>query len=331
MGRYIFTSLSALLLFTCLPVWSRSNNKTEIVPFKIYGQQLIVVQGSIGSLEKRNLIIDTGAYPSVIDRDIARKLSLSGHQEDLDAIDKTLSAVAVTVPFIEVGPTRATSVRGLVQDLSEVSRRIGIRVDGLIGLDVLSHRSFVIDYGAKKISFGPVDRLPSSVPMVLSDGKVCVDVRSGENSMRLLVASSAERIVLLRSHVPWIPRSDRARSFASIGGSSILQEVRLDELQLADTPLNSDPVYLSVRDMPVHSFDGFLSTIQFEQVAFDFERQEFGWMVKGERRERVHIASKPRDNPSFPNALARQLTKGKDVISVPEACGSSREKICSLQ
>src|SRR5215475_137263 len=157
MGRYIFASLSVTLVFTCLPVWGRSHNKAEVLPFKIYGKQLIVVQGSISSLEKRNLIIDTGAYPTVIDRRIAHQLSLSGHSEDLDALDQTVSAVAVTIPSIEVGPVRATSVKGLVQDLSEVSRRIGVRVDGLVGVDVLSHSSFVIDYRARKIDFVPLD------------------------------------------------------------------------------------------------------------------------------------------------------------------------------
>lgn len=331
MGRYIFASLSFTLLFTCLPLWGHSNGKTNVLPFKIYGQQLIVVQGSIGSLEKRNLIIDTGAYPTVIDRTIAHQLSLSGHAEGLDAVDQTVSAVAVTVPSIEVGPVHATSVKGLVQDLSEVSRRIGVRVDGLVGVDVLSPSSFVIDYGAGKIVFGRLDSLPSSVPFAMVKGKVCVDLQAGQNSLRLLVASSAEKTVLFRSHVPWIPQSDRAHAFTSLGGSTVLREVQLDTLQIGDTLLNTDPIYLSTRDMSIHSFDGFLSTVQFQQVAFDFERMRFGWMTKGERQDRAHIASKGKGNAPFASALARQLAKGKDVINVPEACGTSRGKICSLQ
>jgi len=331
MGRYILASLSVALSFTCLPVLARSSGNPDVLPFKIYGTQLIVVQGSIGSLEKRNLIIDTGAYPTVIDSAIAQKLSLSGHREDLDALDQTLSAQAVTVPSIEVGPVHATFVQGLVQDLSEVSGRVGVRIDGLVGLDVLSFSSFVIDYGAKKISFGAIDPLPSSVPFVMAKGKLCVDLQAGENSLRLLVASSAERIVLLRSHVPWIPDSDRARAFASLGGSSVMKEVRLDGLQIGDTLLNTDPVYLATRDLRIHSFDGFLSTIQFRQVAFDFERKRFGWMTKADQRDRVHVTSKQKDTPPFASALARQLTKGKEATSIPAPCGVSREKVCSLQ
>jgi|SRR5215470_10115803 len=331
MGRNILAFLSIVLLFTCVPVWARSNGNPDVLPFKIYGTQLIVVQGSIGPLEKRNLIIDTGAYPTVIDSAIAQKLSLAGHREELDAIDQTLPALAVTVPSIEVGPVRAMNVQGLVQDLSEVSRRIGVRIDALVGLDVLSLSSFVIDYSAKKISFGPIDPLPSSVPFVMTKGKLCVDLQAGENPLRLLVASSAEGIVLLRSHVPWIPQSDRARAFASLGGSMVMKEVRLDALQIGETLLNTNPVYLSTRDTRIHSFDGFLSTALFQQVAFDFERKRFGWMMKGERRDRVHLASKPRDTPPFASALVRQLSKGKEGMGIPQACGTSRDKICSLQ
>lgn len=331
MGRYIFASLSFTLVFTCLPLWGHSNSKANVLPFKIYGQHLIVVQGSIGSLEKRNLIIDTGAYPTVIDRTIAHQLSLAGHPEDLDAVDQTISAVAVTVPSIEVGPVRATSVKGLVQDLSEVSRRIGVRVDGLVGVDVLSHSSFVIDYGVRKIAFGPLDPLPSSVPFAMVKGKICVDLQAGQNSLRLLVASSAEKTVLFRSHVPWIPQSDRAQAFTSLGGSTVLREVPLDTLQIGDTVLNTDPIYLAARDMSIHSFDGFLSTIQFQQVAFDFERKRLGWMTKGAQKDRVHVATNGKENPPFASTLARQLAKGKDAIDIPEACGTSRGKICSLQ
>lgn len=330
MGRYILALMSIVLLFTCSRVWCRSDANPNVLPFKIYGTQLIVVQGSIGPLEKRNLIIDTGAYPTVIDSAIAQKLSLAGHREELDALDQTLPALAVKVPSIEVGPVRATNVQGLVQDLADVSRRLGVRIDALVGLDVLSLSSFVIDYGAKKISFGPMDPLPSSVPFVITRGKLCVDLQAGENPLRLLVASSAERIVLLRSHVPWIPPSDRARAFTSLGGSSVMKEVRLDALQIGDTALNTEPVYLSTLDT-IRSFDGFLSTIQFQQVAFDFERRRFGWMTKGEHRDRVPVASKQKETPPFASALARQLTKERDSVSIPAPCGTSRVKVCSLQ
>jgi len=331
MGRHIFSSLSLGLLFTCATVSARSNTPVNVLPFKIYGQQLIVVQGSIGPLEKRNLIVDTGAYPTVIDAAVAQKLSLSGHREELDAVDRTVSSMAVVVPAVGIGPIQATNVRSLVQDLSDVSRRAGLRVDGLIGLDVLSHSSFVIDYGVKKISFGPIDGFPSSVPFAVANGKLCVDVHAGENSVRLMIDTGAEKLVLFGSHVPWIPSSDRARAFTNLAGSFVMQEVRLDTLQLGGTNLGAEPIYVSARPIPIHSFDGFLSTIRFRQVAFDFERKQFGWITKEERKNRGNVASKAKGTPPFAAAIVNQITKPKESVSVPVACGTAPDRVCSLQ
>jgi len=310
-------------------VQARSGDTQYVMAFKIYGQQLIVVQGAIGSFTKRNFIIDTGAYPTVIDRDLAQRLSLDGHQEEIDTVDRTLAGAGVTISDIEVGPIHATKVRSIVQDLSDVSSRAGVRIDALVGLNVLAHSSFRIDYGKKTIIFGPVDSLPSSVPFHLANGRLCVDLQAGSKPVRMLVDTGAEKVVLLGSHVPWIERSDRARAFTNLGGSFALQEIRLDDLQLGDTTLNRE-VYLSDREIPVHSFDGFLSTIQFQQIALDFERGEFAWMVKEERKNRVHRASKPKTTPPLASALANEVSKPRH--SVVEGCGDpANSAACGLR
>lgn len=329
MGQHISFALSIVLVFSCSSVRARSGDTQYVMGFKIYGQQLIVVQGVIGSFPKRNFIIDTGAYPTVIDRDLTQRLSLTGHQEQIDTVDRTLSGAGVTISDIEVGPIHATKVRSIVQDLSDVSKRAGVRIDALVGLNVLAHSSFRIDYGKKTITFGPVDPLPSSVPFHLANGRLCVDLQVGSKPVRMLVDTGAEKVVLLGSHVPWIERSDRARAFTNLGGSFALQEIRLDDLQLGDTILNRE-VYLSEREVPVHSFDGFLSTIQFQQIALDFERDEFAWMVKDERKNRVRRASKPKTTPPLASALANEVSKPRH--SVVEGCGDpANSAACGLR
>ena len=66
----------------------------------------------------------------------------------------------------------------------------------------------------------------------------------------MLVDTGAEKLVLLASHVPWIAPSNHARAFTNLGGSFALQEIRLANLQLGDTFLDREPVYLSEREMP---------------------------------------------------------------------------------
>lgn len=329
MSRYVPFALLAVLLFSGSFLQARSGDTQYVMGFKIYGQQLIVVQGAIDSVPKRNFIIDTGAYPTVIDRDLAQRLSLTGHQEQIDTVDRTLSGAGVTISDIEVGPIHATKVRGIVQDLSDVSKRAGVRIDALVGLNVLAHSSFRIDYGKKIIVFGPVDPLPSSVPFHLANGRLCVDLQAASKPVRMLIDTGAEKVVLLGSHVPWIAGSDRARAFTNLGGSFALQEIRLDDLQLGDTILNRE-VYLSAREIPVHSFDGFLSTIQFQQIALDFERDQFAWMVKNDGKNRVHRASMPKSTPPLATALADEISKPRH--SVVEGCGDpANSAACGLR
>lgn len=315
MARHTGWLLSIAWVLTCSAVFGESYSVEGVLPFKMGGQQLILVQGSIGSLKRRNLVIDTGAYPTVVDREVASQLALTGRWEELDAVDRTVSGMAVVLPEVAVGPIRATRVRSLVQDLSDVSRRAGVRVDALVGLNVLARSSFLIDYDTKRIFFGRIAPLPNNVPFYLANARLCVDLQAGSRSLRMLVDTGAEKVMLLASHVPWLPRSDRARAFTNLGGSFVLQEVRLDALQLGDTSLNSEPVYVSARDMPIYSFDGFLSTIQFRQVAFDFERDLFGWVSRDERRDRARVASKPSSTPPYGGGFMEEIPTSKHSLA----------------
>jgi hypothetical protein len=52
-----------------------SNNSIEL-PIQLYRDYLVVVEGSIGNLETLAFIIDTGAYPSMVDQRISAALGL---------------------------------------------------------------------------------------------------------------------------------------------------------------------------------------------------------------------------------------------------------------
>ena len=53
-----------------------------------------------------------------------------------------------------MGPIRAESIRGIVQDLSPVENNLGVRIDAIVGFGILSTENFIIDYDSKKIVFG---------------------------------------------------------------------------------------------------------------------------------------------------------------------------------
>ena len=326
MARYIVFTLSCACLLNCSALLAQPGSVEHVLPLKLYGQHLIVVQGSIGSLEKRNLVIDTGAYPSILDRAVAKKLHLTGADEDLDAVDRTLRRAAVLVPSIDVGPIHVAGVRSLVNDLSAASQKFGLRIDALIGLDVLAHSSFRIDYGARKIYFGPVDPLPSAAPFQLADAKLCVDLRAGTRSLRLLVDTGAEKLLLFGQRVPWLAApTAQARQFTNVGGNFAVREIRFDRLQLGNANLGSQRVFISdTANLPFYPFDGFLSTAQFRQVAFDFERQELSWMTNDERLDRVRMADSSTPHPAASGAVASTDAAIEETPSpsiMPENCG----------
>ncbi len=144
-----------------------------------------------------------------------------------------------------------------------------------------------------------MDPLPFSAPLELVDSKFCVELHAGNHSVRVLVDTGAEKLMLFGSHLPWLSSaSEQAREFSNLGGSFVAQQVRLDLLQLGDMTLGTEPVYVAKsRNIPIYAFDGFLATAQFRQVAFDFERGEFSWLTKDRKLNRVRVASEASTTP----------------------------------
>jgi predicted aspartyl protease len=323
MPRFTMWALSCAWLFSCSAVLAQPRSSTQVIPLKLYGQHLIVVQGSIGSLEKRNLVIDTGAYPSIIDRRVAKKLHLFGPRLELDAVTQTVQRTAVVVPAVEVGPIHVTELHGLVDDLSNVSQQFGVRIDALIGLDVLSGSSFRIDYAARKIFFGPVASLPFSAPFERVDSMICLGLQAGRQTLRLLIDTGAERTLLLGPRVSELSaHSERSREFTNLAGHFSLREISLERLQLGETDLAAQPIFLlDAANLPPYHFDGFLSTAQFRQIAFDFERREFSWMTNDDRVDRVRVASDSSIAPAYVAIWAERAAKANPSTE-PEYCAT---------
>src|SRR5215468_2975274 len=127
------------------------------IPFKLYQDHLIVVQGALGDLEQLNFLIDTGSNPSAIDRKIAAKFGLRGTAAKLLLFNRSKNVDYAILPSMRIGPIRAVSVPGLVQDLSPVGDAMGLRIDAVVGIDVLSRSSFSIDYESKRMVFGAIE------------------------------------------------------------------------------------------------------------------------------------------------------------------------------
>lgn len=255
------------------------------VPFKLYRDYLIVVHGSLGELEGLNFLVDTGVNPTEVDDRIARKFPSLGKIHTLGLLDQEADVRQVLLPRLQLGPILAKSVPAVIQDLSPLKQAAGVRIDAVVGLDVLSLSSFSIDYRTKKILFGPIDSSGSAVPFDTGPPIVTVELTVKGDPVRLLVDTGAADLVLFHCHLHGrlrqLPVSGMTQ-FRVNGANkeSGLVEVWLPETRLATTDLGLQRGLEAVGNANCsRSFDGVVGmrSLGLKWVAFDFEHGRFSW------------------------------------------------------
>ena len=112
------------------------------VPFDLYQHHLVVTKGSIGPLKNLSLLIDTGTIPSMIDVRVARKLQLQAEPSTLVAFGQSVAIQSTVLNGFRIGALETGPVPAGVSDLSYLE---GVRIDAIVGLDVLARTSFRID------------------------------------------------------------------------------------------------------------------------------------------------------------------------------------------
>jgi len=259
------------------------NTSPVDIPIHIYRDYLVVVQGSLGNAVNLNLLIDTGANPSVLDHGLAKRLGLHLAPGQLGLVNDTVSVEQVVLPSLRVGPLVAESLPVLVRDLGFLKKGLGIRIDGVIGLDVLRLRSFSLDYKTKRIIFGPPTTLAISVPFETPPPFVTVQMQVGGVPMRMLIDTASSGLMLFHTRI-----RDRLhmseivgeRKSSNMGGDFRRQQVVLPTIDLGAANFTHQTGF--VVDDQVdggREFDGLLgpAALGMTRVAFDFEHGIFWW------------------------------------------------------
>lgn len=252
------------------------------LPIKIYRDYLVIVEGSIGIQEKLTFIIDTGAYPSVINERIATALGLSVREGRVALVNQSVKTRFAILPILAVGPARAENVTVVVQNLSSVEKTLGRRVDAIVGLDVLAKNSFTIDYRTNRLRFGPVDPTRFKVPFETGPPSVTVKVRLFDSPVLLLVDTGASELMLFQSRLKnSISRlAQRETEATNISGDFQRKRFLVPDMRLGKEELGPQIGYVGLDHIEqTIDFDGVLSMrgMHLETISFDFSKNEVSW------------------------------------------------------
>ncbi len=267
---------------TAISVEAADSEARHEVAFKLHRGFAVVVRGSIGAARSLNFLIDTGAAPSVVDRRLARKLDLPVSAGELSTFSRKVRVEEAIVSDFRLGPIHAEKTRALVLDLSSVQEALGVRVDAMIGYDLLGGSPFTIDYASRVISFGPVDPSLDTVPYDPNLPYVVVRMRVGGQEVPLLVDTGSPGLVVFEeiSGVVPVGNADQSRTWSNLSGEVNVLPVDLSNSTLGAMPWGAREAFLMRGSHGGPSgFRGLLglAALQSARVAFDPTRQVFAW------------------------------------------------------
>ncbi len=254
------------------------------VRFDLYHGYLMVARGSAGTLKGLTFLLDTGASSSVLDPEIARRLHLQRLPASIAVLGGSVPAERSVAPSLNLGPTQRNNVPVLLEDLSFLQKALPVRVDGIIGLDVLGQSAFVIDYPARKIHFGAIPALPDAIPLHMAGGLAIIDAEVNDLPAHLLLDTGAASLFLFARSMPGtvsdLKISAVQRSSDTIGESESKQ-VKLRSLKLGTAEFGQEPAFvIPDASRGGHPFDGLISPagLGIRRVAIDLGRGEVAFL-----------------------------------------------------
>jgi predicted aspartyl protease len=256
------------------------------LPIRLFWKYLVMVEGSIGNVQKLHFLVDTGAYPSIVDQKIARNLGLAEQAARVNLANKSIQTGRVILPSLILGPLRVEALPVLTQDLSYMQKAVGYKVDAIIGLDVLRRSSFTIDYKTKEILFGPVEGLTFSAPFDTDVPVVTIRTRLQNHPMRLVVDTGSPDVMLFESRLPDSAglQTLGTQETVNASGTLRLRKVWIREVYLGQESIGGQAAFI-VNDHKDagDDFDGVLGmkAPQQSKIAFDFEHRRFSWELSG--------------------------------------------------
>lgn len=257
---------------TTLPI----SRKTATVPFDLYQGYFIVVRGSAGGLKNLNFFVDTGTSSSVLDSRVAKKLKLHGEEAaNVIAVGGRVPGEWANLPSVELGPMRRSNLAVITADLSFFEKFLPVRIDAIVGVDMLGQSPFVIDYSARVMRFGAAPVWRDSVPLRLDAGFAVIDAEIDHKPVHLLLDTGTSSLVVFTATTPNAPdrKGAEVRSIEPTGEFESKQ-VLLHSLQMGPEEFRKKQALMTPNPEPSQiDFDGLMSpaALGISRISVDFE------------------------------------------------------------
>lgn len=250
--------------------------------FSLYRGYLIVLEGSIGPFKNLHFLFDTGATPTVLDPRLKQQLHLAATSGPVAVLNGTVQGETAILPSLTIGPIQKNNVSVLIQDLSFLQKQLPVRIDGIVGLDIVGENPFEVDYSAHEIRFGPLPFMKDSIPFQWKQGLAVIDAVVNHAPVHLLVDTGASSMILFggarqlagntAAHAQ--PASDTIGDFDRNHARSV-------RLSLGKTEFGQEAAFVVQHERDaVYDFDGLMSpaALGITRVAVDPAHQTLAFI-----------------------------------------------------
>lgn len=260
-----------LLLFGLLPMLgvggdmacdTKSNEVNSTINFELHGG-LMLVNATVDGQQGKYLF-DSGAPAMVINREVKSKTAV------FTSVRGNIDAQEALVHEVVIGSIIRKDVEAWYMDLSDVERRLGIRVDGLLGADILSNYDLLIDYKDRTMSFLDGSKFHNSNPLFTN--VVAVPFESYYDNLpvvKIIIKGKTLRMSF-----------DTGAGVSVIGEDAIeISGTTIDRLQLGLVQVQSLPFIVSdmseFKDKDGTGIDGILSVnaLNVDRVLISSQKQ----------------------------------------------------------
>lgn len=267
-----------------LPVQFNADSSAASIPFSRAGN-LVLVKGIVDSIQG-NFILDTGCPGLVLNQTYFRHYPVTDHAEERNGITgSSFMADQVQVPLFTFAGFRYHRVAADLANLGTIENTKGVRILGLLGMELLHSFEMIIDFENSVIHLQLLRRKEKNyrphallsdraaydvIPFDITDNRIMLQTVMAGKKLKLILDSGAETN-LLDSRLPGKildSVSLTGRSLLSGAGNTKIEVLtgNLRSLQIGDRLFGNLPVLVTNLEKTCFSYGGCVDGI----LGFDF-------------------------------------------------------------